>query len=339
MDKISLEKYEELVTDPSTTSERILELSVVKKTGDGGFDFVLVPNPDKVQLTKAQQEQENAMQLGNAFCKWRRQRRFERRIDNGSSLPVLVSEGDSWFQFPFLVKEVVDQLDDEYLIWSIGAAGDTAKNIVKKREYIEALDKQRSRVKGFLFSAAGNDIIGEDEETGRAVLLDTLKDYNGDDNDVIGHINLPVFQEKLDLLEENYGRVIEDIRSDADFETLPIFIHGYDYPFPFPWLGRDDRNPIYADKNQWLGLPLDRRNILNKQLRREIVKYFIDSLYEMLNRIAGDSSKTQIWLIDCRNAMPDVTDWKDEIHGTSDGFKKIAARFSRVIKQALGLPA
>ncbi len=55
----------------------------------------------------------------------------------------------------------------------------------------------------------------------------------------------------------------------------------------------------------------------------------------MMAELAGDSEETGVWLVDCRGAMPDLGDWNDEIHGTSDGFAKAAARFRPVIRQAV----
>jgi hypothetical protein len=132
---------------------------------------------------------------------------------------VLVSEGDSWFQFPLIIDETIDQLGSKYLIWSVGAAGDTLENMVHgprdkgKTEYMQALVKQQDRVQGFLFSAAGNDIIGESAATGEPVLLEILRDFNGDVNDVVGHINLAVLGQKLAFLCQGYTQVIDTIRA------------------------------------------------------------------------------------------------------------------------------
>ena len=281
------------------------------------------------------------LKIGNDLSRWRRKRKFEKRLKAGAQLPVLVSEGDSWFQFPILIKETIDNLFDKYLIYSVGAAGDTLRNMVYGRrtkgetEYMQALIKQRDRVKAFLFSAAGNDIIGESEETGEPVLMELLRDFNGDTSDVIGHINLAALGEKLAFLRDGYSEVIGTVREDERFEGLPIIIHGYDYVFPYPASSDDPRNPKHAAKDKWLGAPLDQRGILDTTLRRKIISFMIDQLYEMLIDLAGDSADTGIWVVNCRGALPAVTDWADEIHGTSDGFAKVAARFDEVLKEAL----
>jgi len=337
--KISFMKYLELAANLDVSDEDILSYSIIVK-GEGAFDFELKPDPEKVEMSQEDIELENALSIGNGLSRYRRQAAFRRRVKRGEDLPILVSEGDSWFQFPFLVKEVVDRLKDDYLIWSVGAAGDTAENMVfgpirrRKTEYMKALKKQQNSVRGFMFSAAGNDIIGQDPDTGRPVLLDLIKPFNGNENDIEGHINMPLLEERLAFLKRAYEKVIGDVRADAAFHRLPIFIHGYDYAFPYPWHD-DPRRPIHASKNEWLGQPLDQRGIHNREQRRNIIRFMIDRLYDMLGTLSQDSLEKQVWLVDCREAMPEVDDWIDEIHGTSKGFKKVAKRFKSVIEEAL----
>lgn len=335
MSKITYSHYLELARNPETEEDVLLSFSRIER-GQGGFDFTIRPDPEKVELTAEDFEFENALKIGSGLVRFRRQARFRRRKLFGSDLPVLVSEGDSWFQFPLLVREIVDQLEDDYLVWSVGAAGDTAQNMVfGHSEYLKALIQHKDDVRGFLFSAAGNDVIGEDPQTQRAVLLDLLKDFNGNKDDIEGHINMTLLEQKMDFLEKAYTKVISDIRAQSEFRDLPIFIHGYDYPFPFPWSNNDPRNPIHAEKNQWLGKPLDQRQIFDLEQRRNIIKFLIDRLYKMLKSIAANSKETGVWLVDCRGAMHEVSAWIDEIHGTSDGFTKIAERFLPVLSKAI----
>lgn len=340
MSRISYQDYLSIISDPNTSEEEIMRYSMVKK-GEGGFDFQVVANPDKVEMTSDMRELESAIDIGNNLARWRRGVTFRNRLNSGEGLPVLVEEGDSWFQFPFLIKDVIDHLGKDYLIYSVGAAGDTAENIVygprakKGQEYLDALIRQKDHVQGFLFSAAGNDIIGEID--GVAALFDILKPYNGATSDVLGHINMAVLGEKLSFLSGAYMDVVENIRSIPGFETLPIFIHGYDYAYPFPHGDGDDRDPSYAAQNEWLGEPLDERGILDPTLRHEIIRFLVNSLYDMLEQISGDPAVTGVWLIDCRGAMPNLSDWNDEIHGTSEGFVKVADRFRAVLGQVLSV--
>ncbi|WP_299296526.1 DNA/RNA non-specific endonuclease [uncultured Tateyamaria sp.] len=339
-EKMSPQEWSDLVQDEDTTDQEILDVSLIMP-GEGGFDFRIVPNPDFVDMSGDAPGTENAMAVGNDLARSRRATKFDLRKTFGNA-PVLVSEMDSWGQFPILIDEIVDHLNKGYNVYSVGAAGDTAKNMVRGpiqdrgQEYMLALDKQRDEVQGFVFSAAGNDIIGEDPDTGRAALFDLILPFNGDAGDVDGHINHALLREKLNMLRDMYTEVIGKIRADADFKQLPIFVHGYDYPFPYPWIG-DKRNPVHAAKDKWLGTPFTARDIHDKTLRREIIKVFIDDLYDMLNGLAGDPQTSQVWVVDCRGAMPHVSDWIDEIHGTSRGFAKVTAKFRERLLEA-GVP-
>ncbi|MEP1428069.1 MAG: DNA/RNA non-specific endonuclease [Rhizobiaceae bacterium] len=337
-DKMSAQEWADIVSDPETSEEEIMEVSNILP-GSGAFDFRIVPDPDLVHLPPGSAETENAMAVANDLARSRRKAKFELRTKFGSKDPVLVSEMDSWGQFPVLIREIVDHLNKDYRVWSVGAAGDTAQNMVLsakqpgKTEYMLALNKRRKDVKGFVFSAAGNDIIGEDPITGRPVLTDLILPFNGNPLDVQGHINHALLGEKLNFLRQVYAKVIDDIRSDPDFKKLPIFIHGYDYPFPYPWVN-DHRKPIYAAKDKWLGRPFAERQINDKTLRREILIHMIDRLYDMLSEFSGNSKSTKVWLVNCRGALPKLTDWNDEIHGTSAGYRKVTARFKAAMKEA-----
>lgn len=336
--KVTYDEYLKMLRDPEIPDERIVEYSIVVR-GESAFAPELQPNPERVELSDDERELESAMKIGNGLSRFRRHIRFKRRLANGEKLPILVSEGDSWFQFPLLISETIDHLGDQYLIWSVGAAGDTLDNMVNGRggrggtEYMEALKTQKGRVGAFLFSAAGNDIIGEDPGTGRPVLEQLLKPYNGDPNDIAGHLDLAVLGEKMAFLKTGYAKVIRTIRSEPAFEELPILVHGYDYTFPYPWGSDDPRQPLHAAKNEWLGKPLDERGLKIPELRRKLLTFLQDALYDMLYGVAGDSARTGVHVVDCRGAMPQVSDWADEIHGTSAGFAKVADRFREVLSR------
>ncbi len=337
MGKISYEHYLSLLYDIDTAEEDILEYSIFEP--GKGFDVTVRPNPNLVLMSDEQLSRENAMKIGNGIARWRRRSEFNNRIKNGVNLPILVSEGDSWFQFPFLIKDIIDHLKDDYLIWSLGAAADTAQNMVfnspgkGKTEYMASLRRQKkNKIRGFLFSAAGNDIIGENPATEESMLLELLKPFNGNVNDVAGHIDQAVLDSRLLFLRRAYELVIGNVH--GEFPGLPIFIHGYDYCFPYPDSPRDPRHPKHTTRARWLAPPMQKRDINDQGLRRKLIKNMLDQLYAMMGDMAGDSSKTNVHLVDCRNSMPAVEDWVDEIHGTSDGFVEVADRFRTAIRNA-----
>ena len=272
------------------------------------------------------------MRWANDAARWRRQRRFTRALDD-SRLPVLVSEGDSWFQFPFLVKDTIDQLGVDHLVWSLDAAGDTADNMVNRRpEYLRGLQAQKHRgLQGFLFSAAGNDVIGEDA-MGEPVLTRLVKQHDPG-KDAAWHIDQAALAGVIHFLDTAYRTVVRTVRNDPDLEQLPIFVHAYDYALPGGHDG-DLRDPPWAAQDKWLGRALRARGIDDSRLQREIVRILIDATYDMLKGVAGDSDATHVHLVDIRGCLPTLGDWADEIHATDDGFARVADRFRVALREA-----
>jgi hypothetical protein len=336
--KIRYDELKAMLMDPEIPDSKIAPyLKAVPEPG-GPFDPQFVPDPAKVEMTPTGDfDVESAIRWANSICRWRRQERFKNRIGQpGEARPVLVSEGDSWFQFPFLIDDVIDQLNQDYLIWSLDAAGDSVDNMVNRSpEYMtKGLNLQKAnKVAGFLFSAAGNDVIGKDSD-GKSVLSTLIKPFSPD-KDAASHIDNAQLAAVLHRLETDYRKVIATIRRDQDFARLPIFFHGYDYAVPGGFAG-DKRNPIYARQDEWLGAPLVEKGITDVNLQREIIRRLVDSLYDMLFKVAGKASDTFIHVVDVRGTLQIGNDeWADEIHGTSPGFKRVGKLFRNAIDNAL----
>jgi hypothetical protein len=106
-----------------------------------------------------------------------REREYLRAVRAGKceSRPVLVAEGDSWFQFPGFtllrlgrlrihvefVREIIDHLirSNRYCIRSIAAGGDWLSSMLRTKDYIEPLS--RIEPDAFLFSGGGNDLLAD----------------------------------------------------------------------------------------------------------------------------------------------------------------------------------
>lgn len=332
--KLPYADFKKMLMDPDVPDEEIAKYLTARPAESGPFDPAIVPDPTKVEMTpEGEFDVESAIRWGNAICRWRRQATFNQRISASERKPVLVSEGDSWFQFPFLIEDVIDQLNTDFLIWSLDAAGDTCDNMVNRNpEYMQGLVKQkRNHVAGFLFSAAGNDVIGEDL-LGQPVLGRLLKQHQPG-KDAAWHVDNAQLATILSTLSESYAKVIATIRLDNDFKKLPIFIHGYDYAIPGGFPG-DTRRPIYAKQDEWLGAPMKQKGITDTTLQRDIIRILIDALYDMLHRVAGQSATTHVHVIDVRGTLA-IGDWADEIHGTDAGFKKVGRLFKSAIRGAI----
>jgi hypothetical protein len=329
---LTYQQFKQRLMDPSVPDEEIAQYLTVDEEESGPFDPRIVIDPDQVAVDEEGEFDENAMRWANGVARVRRARRFNARLGR-ERLPVLVSEGDSWFQFPFLIRDVIDHLGDDHLIWSLDAAGDTAENMVNRRpEYMKGLRRQKkNRVAAFLFSAAGNDVIGEDA-TGRPVLTSLVKRHQPG-RDAAWHLDHAALGLVVARLEKAYRKVVTTVREDPDFQSLPIVLHGYDYALPGGQDG-DPRRPKWAAQDKWLGRALTERGVSDPDLQRGIVRLLIDATYDMLTGVAGDSDRTRVYVVDVRGALPQVADWADEIHPTDAGFGRVADRFRDVLNSA-----
>lgn len=276
---------------------------------------------------------EGVLDWANGFCRWRRQARFSKRTDKGDRSPILVSEGDSWFQFPVFLEDVIDQLGDGYRIWSVDAGGDTLENmVVKAPEYLAALKQHSGEVKAFLFSGGGNDLVGEDA-SGRPVLEKVVRRHQSG-QDARWHIDTQEYGKTLDRIEDYFREVLSRVADQ--FPGLPVLVHGYDYAIPGP-APNEWRRPVWASIDEWLGRALRARAVLDHTLQRQIIKLMIDDLNERLIQLCGNGEANgqafrNAWHVDIRGTLA-PKDWADELHPTDAGFDKVAQKFRAVLKK------
>lgn len=337
LQSITKPEYDALVFNPETDPILLDAYSIVT-IDEWGLQIGSRPDPDFVEMDDADVELENAMAVANNIDRRSRLRRFRSRLDD-TSAPVIVAEGDSWFQFPKLVADVIDHLSTGYNVACLSAAGDTAENMIfgnagfGGREYLSKLIELQDRAEAFMFSGAGNDIIGSDPATGESALKGLLKNP-GAGLPAHRYVDHVVLKDRLDTLERYYRSMITSIRAQPGLDKLPIIIHGYDYAHPFEGSG-DNRKPVWALRGGvWLAPAFVHHKIRGQELRREIIKVLIDALYDLLEDLAGDSKQSHVWVVDCRKILKEREEWADEIHPTSKSFFKVAKAFNTTIFKA-----
>jgi len=123
---------------------------------------------------------------------------------------TIVSEGDSWFDYPFR-KDIIDYLrKNGYAVANLAKAGDTLENMVygkKNKNNPKSLKQTIAAVKlhkpkFVLFSAGGNDIVGNE--------IKAYLNHKGARPENV--INDKIFKEKLKWIQ-------------AAIETFIISIH------------------------------------------------------------------------------------------------------------------
>jgi len=248
---------------------------------------------------------EGIMGAFNRRSRRRRQRLWTRRAPGFDGVRI-VSEGDSWFQYPVRLRDVIDHLfdRDDFNLYSLGYAGDWMSNLVRHHEYWQAIAAYKPHV--FLLSGGGNDMVGkgrlatvlEPYEAGRAP-----EAYLG-----------PRFQAVLADLERLYRFVLEEVTS-ADPDLL-VVTHGYDYAIP--------------DHGKWLGRPMRRIGIDDPELQRKIVRAMMDQFNAVMMSVAADFDRVQY--VDLRGV---VKSWHNELHPRSDDFGNVAQRMAAAIYRRL----
>lgn len=332
MTKISTSELNRLFIDIDTPDDVLTRYLTVQAAPGNGLMPLVLPNSETVDVTDADLEAATIMSIGNRLERYRRRGRAERRLRDGDASPVIVTEGDSWFQFPVVLTDVIDHLERDFIPWSLGAAGDTLDNMVYGRpvfggkEFVRGLLDQIERVTAFAFSGAGNDIVGEGLNK-QSALLGLLRD-DGHPGRPHTSVDWSALKYTIKFLRAGYTQLISEIRQLSEFANLPILVHGYDYFFPGP---DRDRTPLWG--KPWLSGPLDQRGILGAEDRREVMKLILDELYSMLYDLA--ETHPHVHVVDVRDTLCSSTDFADEIHPTSVGYEKVARVFKTKLDEVI----
>lgn len=267
-------------------------------------------NPRVVDVDQVSNESDAALTFANAWARSYRHAQYRLDKFSGVRRPVVVSEGDSWFQYPIRLNDVIDSLinDRRYQLLSLGAAGDLLSRMVQREEYFRKIGDENADV--FLISGGGNDMLGG----GRLREFVLSKPAN---SPVEERIDNHRWRQFLDQLTRLYERMFDQLT--RSYPQLKILCHGYDYALP--------------RGQQWLGKPLASRRVPEGQ-RNGLVRHLIDGFNERLIEIADRYS--QVSHVDCRGVVGEnLQSWYDELHPNNAGYKRVADRFHNAIQNAL----
>lgn len=304
----------------------------------------------------------------------KRNERFMRSIRNGFRDPgkpkkqVILAEGDSWFNYPILLTDVIDRIgmDPDLAVYSIASGGDWLLNMLSAQDYVEELSILHPDV--FLISAGGNDLVGSRRlatilepgaqcaEFGKnewAQQLLERKDYT---------LKIPLEKDRFDkgcsYLSKDFfallmffhlqyyflmSGILEGRGSGSKFPNIRIITQGYDYAIP-SYKKKWGINPLkwyrpiirsFLGHGSWLKTPMQLRGITNEAAQKDIVYSMIYLFNEMMiemgglfNRRCGDR---RVCHIDSRTLLTE-DDWTDELHPTPAKFMEIGSVFVDCIK-------
>jgi len=249
----------------------------------------------------------------NRASRRRRRSIFLDRIAGNFDGHVIISEGDSWFQFPVLRKDVIDHLieDRSLAILSLGGAGSTAAQMVAQGELREAAAQYQPDF--VLVSAGGNDVLAEGGLEFRLNVTDALLSDNG--SRPIDFLSEAFFASLQQVLAD-IRRLLSDV-TDASPDSR-ILIHGYDHVWP-----RHD--------GIWLGTPMRNAGITDQGLQRRILRLMLNTFNTELRKLA-EAFQAVTW-VDMRGEVGRDR-WFDELHPDDEGYAAVSREFRRVLRSA-----
>nr|WP_250814026.1 N-acetylmuramoyl-L-alanine amidase [Neorhizobium tomejilense] len=271
---------------------------------DKPFDAAIKLRPEfKRQIAELALESDAALNWANRISRAARWLTYRRKTSGPFNGLRIVEEGDSWFQYPLLLDDIIDQLgrDSDKAIFSLSGAGDLLSDIAERREYIDALEQTGAPV--LLLSGGGNDMLGG----GRfeMFLLPFSPGHTAEDL-----LNVPLVEHELKKATDAYRNILNEVGNK--FPAVRILGHAYDLPHP-------------QSKGRWISAPLAARGI-PAEIGRSIVGLVLDRFAEQLRGLQDECSNFRF--VDLRGKVDrGRTSWFDELHPKNPGYGRAAQVF------------
>lgn len=223
----------------------------------------------------------------------------------------IVSEGDSWWQYPLLLEDVIDHLsrDPDKAIYSLCAAGDLIERMANEKEYILALEETGAEL--LLLSGGGNDLLGDGAL--EKILVKYTKGKKPSDL-----LDAAKLKAAVEAILRHYSVILNDLATR--FPKVHVIGHAYDLPFP-----------ISGGKS--LGVPLKKAGI-PAALWRPVIEVLLNRFSDELKGL--QSTFTNFTFVDLRGKVGDELSWYDELHPTNSGFGSVAQEIRAAIAEWVG---
>ena len=305
-----LEKYWDAYTEDERIAPFISNLYFEKH-----HNGLVVETPGKPNRTNEEQAERGfwdiKMNIGNLLDDKRRKRNFLKARRKLPDKPVILAEGDSWFLYPFLVKDTIDYLMEKFPVRSIAAAGDELAGYIKTGQLLR--EAAEIRPEYVLISGGGNDIIGPE-------IVDILEKDVGEGKNPEDYLNAN-YHTKRENIKEQYAYFFSQLKNHSSIKH--IFVHGYDFV-------RTD-HPDDVIKKGWANKYMIQYGLKNPDDRERLLKYLVNNFNEDLAELTETHNNATY--LDMRNLVK-KDEWYDEIHPNDVGFEKVGKKFIMAIEAA-----
>ncbi|GAA4409006.1 hypothetical protein GCM10023187_31630 [Nibrella viscosa] len=260
----------------------------------------------------------------NQIANRMRIRRYEQNLIRYPTRMRILAEGDSWFQYPFLLRDVVDYLAGVYNVYSLADAGSRLVNLLAKPnpKFLQMLAQVRPAF--FLLSGGGTDLFGEPF---RSFLREQPDDRLPFPQCYLNETLLPV----LATLQNEQRRIFRLVT--MGYPDVKVLVHGYDYFVPL--------NPASDSANAGrLGTCMMGCGIRNQEDQEALVRYIVDAFNQRLEAVASEFP--QVSYLDLRGVVRRTGRredyWFDEFHPNEKGFLSVSSRFVKRMNEMRDVP-
>ena len=222
--------------------------------------------------------------VANTVAQRVQNRRYEQSVLRYPDRMRIVAGGDSWFQYPILLRDVVNYLSGVYSVFSVSAAGATLDDYLKPGStFLEAIPAKRPAF--VLLSAGATDLIGDP-------FPDLLRDAPDPTRTGPERYLSDAFATKLAEVMERYKRILRLLALQDP--PVKVLIHGYDYIVPVDAAAQDTRTG-------WLGKTMIGKGIGEQADREAVIRYLLDTFNDQLHQLA--STYTNVTYLDLRGTL------------------------------------
>ncbi|MFI5128583.1 MAG: hypothetical protein ACHQFX_01270 [Chitinophagales bacterium] len=317
---------------------------------------------------------ESMLEKLNAIKNAQRNQVFSKKIREGfrdlndKSHIIVLAEGDSWFNYPIILTDIIDRInmDKDLAVYSIASGGDWLLNMLTGREYVEELSI--SHPDWFLISGGGNDLVGsrrlatilqpdggsveyQKNEWAQSLIDNAEKTQVPLQDDFFQGLEYlsKDFYALLMFFHLQYYFLLKGILkgggdSAPKFDGIRIITQGYDYPLP-SFNYRFGLNPVtwyipfirmFLGHGSWLKQPLQIRGINDGENQRKVmyamIYLFNEMMIEMGSLFNALQIRPRVFHIDSRDSVG-KNGWADELHPRPVHFIKTGETFINCIKQ------
>ncbi|OYV06209.1 MAG: hypothetical protein CFE26_07540, partial [Verrucomicrobiales bacterium VVV1] len=308
---ITMDELHQQVLDGSISTKELGSYFIELPPDPETLEPQFILNPEKVVVPPEEETLESAllMNTANKLYAWMRKVAYEKKIKNGGpNLIRVIAEGDSWFQYPKILWDVIDKLSarDDLAIRCFSAAGDVLSNMAANPQFVEAIRSEKPKY--FLLSGGGNDLVD-----GQGLRL-LLKKYDPKLKPAqYLNDNYNAFKARITRLYKDLLTLIFRARP-----TIHVICHGYAYAIPD------------SKRGPWLGKPMEELGIKDRILQFSIMKVIVDDIQSAIKSgiaQATESTSFKASFVDNRKTIPTkVTCCHDEFHPTDEYFAKVAEK-------------